>query len=246
MGWLSKSFSLLIILILAVSSIIMVVPAFAQPTAIPHVPEFSVTYVDSNPPAVVLTIQNIPFTSYLDANHHTISMFFNIRTRQGGWGWFNLTDTVNGYPTQDGTENTVITFTYSSLFGFYEIDRNRPELISSEAALAPGYQTDFQLQTMIGYIARPFSAPFPGLFWFYGSTSDWSPIQTLTVPDPSATPAPTPTPTPSPTLTPAPTPTPSITGSFIGSNATLLGAVVIVAVIAIGAGLLIFFKKRKH
>ena len=62
----------------------------------------------------------------------------------------------------------------------------------------------------------------------------------------SPTPAPTASPSPSPTLTPAPTPTPTITGSFTANNATLLGAIIIVAAIAIGAGLLVYFKKRKH
>jgi nitrous oxidase accessory protein NosD len=52
-------------------------------------------------------------------------------------------------------------------------------------------------------------------------------------------------PTPIPTLTPAPTPTPTITGSFMGNNATLLGAILIVNVVAIGAGLIVYFKKRK-
>jgi parallel beta-helix repeat protein len=45
-----------------------------------------------------------------------------------------------------------------------------------------------------------------------------------------------------PSLTPAPT----ITGSFAANNSTLLGAIVIVAVVVIGVGLIVYFKKRKH
>jgi hypothetical protein len=41
------------------------------------------------------------------------------------------------------------------------------------------------------------------------------------------------------------TPTPTIIGSFTANNSTFLGAIVIVAVVAIGAGLLVYFKKRK-
>jgi parallel beta-helix repeat protein len=44
---------------------------------------------------------------------------------------------------------------------------------------------------------------------------------------------------------PSPTPTPTFRGSFTDNNATLIGAIIIVTVIAIGAGLLIYFKKRK-
>jgi hypothetical protein len=52
-------------------------------------------------------------------------------------------------------------------------------------------------------------------------------------------------PTATPTLTPAPTPTPTITGSFTENNATLLGSILIVAVIAIGAGVLVYFKRYR-
>jgi hypothetical protein len=252
MSGLSKSFSLLIILILAASSIIVVEPSFAQSVS---TPSFSVNYVDSNPPKIVVTIQNIPFnfTSYISNNPYT-NLFFNMRIRDGEGNWINETDpSSNGYPTQVGAENTVVTFTYNPMVGHYVVDKsllnsNDSWYWSNALIVAPpSSQIDFQLQTMIGYIGRP-TPIVPGIFEFYGNTSDWSPTQTLTIPgaSPSPTPAPTPTPTPSPILTPAPTPTPTITGSFTGNNATVLSAIIIVAVVAIGAGLTVYFKKRKR
>jgi len=66
-------------------------------------------------------------------------------------------------------------------------------------------------------------------------------VNTLSTPTPSQTSNPTLT----PTLTSTPTSTHSPT-TVTGNNATLLGAIIIVAVIAISVGLLVFFKKRKH
>jgi uncharacterized protein HemX len=52
--------------------------------------------------------------------------------------------------------------------------------------------------------------------------------------------APDETPHASPSSSPTPAPT-----TVTGNNAMLLGAVLIVAVIAIGAGILVYFKKRR-
>jgi hypothetical protein len=233
----------------------MITPAFAQ--SVPT-PSFSVNYVDSNPTRIVLTIQNIPFTQYIGSvdqyQNQYIKLYFNIRVKQSEVDWINLTNANDGFPEQpNGTENTVITFNFVQGLGWYVVDTNLPGLMSSNAEFSapPGSQTDFQLQTMIGTRHRIYNSSNPMLPYpwvFTGNTSDWSTIQTLTVPEasPSPTLEPTPTPTPTPTLTHAPTPTPTITGSFTENNATLLNAIIIVAVIAIIAGLLVYFKKRKH
>jgi hypothetical protein len=105
MGSLNKSFSLLIILILAASSLIVVKPAFAQSIPKPSVPEFTVKYVDYSydvPPTygidqysgksvitqagyhvdnrtMVFTIKNHPFNSYNDSSGNYITLYYNFR-----------------------------------------------------------------------------------------------------------------------------------------------------------------------
>ena len=118
-----------------------------------------------------------------------------MRIRYGAGDWINLTDPYNGYPTQVGTENTVVTFTYNPISGWNEVDRSLFGMLSSNAFIlaSPGSQIDFQFQTMIGYFWRDASLPWAP-WGFYGTTSGWSQIQTLTIPEPS----------PSPTLAPTP------------------------------------------
>jgi hypothetical protein len=80
----------------------------------------------------------------------------------------------------------------------------------------------------------------------FGDLPSFIVVSTSPIPTPTPWPTPTISPTLSPALTPAPTPTPTITDSFMGNNAALLGAIVIVAVVAIGAGLIVYFRKRKR
>jgi hypothetical protein len=65
------------------------------------------------------------------------------------------------------------------------------------------------------------------------------------LPQPSPTALPTPLPTPKPTPTPTPTATPSATTSPVPTVEATIVVVVIVVVVSI-AGLLVYFKKRKH
>jgi len=135
MGSISKSFSLLLILILAVSILIMAKPAFAQnPT--PTVPEFTVKYVDYSydvPPTyginqytghnvtiqagyhvdnrtMVFTIKNQPYTSYNDSSGNYITLYYNFRFK-GHYGdeWtyypFAGVQTTHSWGGYSGTGN---------------------------------------------------------------------------------------------------------------------------------------------
>ena len=91
----AKSFSMLLIVILAFSSLIMAKPAFAQtptPSTIPtpSVPEFTVKFVGSlsvplttdTLPSVNITIKNQPFTPYTDQDGNKINLYYLIQWKE--------------------------------------------------------------------------------------------------------------------------------------------------------------------
>ena len=109
MGNISKGFSLLFVVILAVSSLIMVESAFAQIPQ-PSIPEFTVKLVahpydvpttttstidqytgketvTTHPgyhvenKSIEITIKNRPFTPYTDAEGHEINLYYNVRVK---------------------------------------------------------------------------------------------------------------------------------------------------------------------
>ena len=102
----SKYFSLLFVSILAITSLIVVKPAFAQSIPTPTVPEFTVRYVDSSydvptttsidqytgktvtnqgyhveNKSIELTIRNQPFTPYMQNGQFYISIFYNVKEK---------------------------------------------------------------------------------------------------------------------------------------------------------------------
>jgi hypothetical protein len=115
----SKGFTLTLIFILAVSSLIMAKPAFAQTIPTPSVPQFSVQYISythyiaptytTNPyngqnetatsgyqainETIVFTIKNQPFSPYTDANGNSIGFYYNFRYK----GHFASTWTYNPF-----------------------------------------------------------------------------------------------------------------------------------------------------
>ncbi len=207
MGSISKSFPLLLIVLLAVSSLIMATPAFAQ-TLTPSVPTFSLKFIQAsyivtttNPYTGVnvtqqvdnntidVIIKNQPFTTYYDASSNsTISLYYNVQVK--GHYAENWTDVyTDNYPTQSN----------SSDYTVLSLPSNYP---------ASG-QVDFQVQAIIGNVTQVFIPnylPVPPQFRFYepssGSyesiwiaeaTSNWSNTQTITISAASASPSPTPT-----------------------------------------------------
>ena len=107
MSGVSKSFSLLLILMLALSSLIIFKPAFAQSISTPSVPTFTVQYVvytsyiaptytinpytgqnettssggQVNNETVEFIIKNQPFSSYSDSSGNLISLYYNFRLK---------------------------------------------------------------------------------------------------------------------------------------------------------------------
>jgi hypothetical protein len=253
----SKRAALLLIVILIVSSLIVVkaVPALGSIPK-PSVPEFTLKLADhsydvpttysidpytgenvTHPgyhvklTALEMTIKNQPFVPYYDAESGwNISFYYNIRIKGYYSGdWIELYRPSDGYPTQSDSEYTVISL---GTLG------NGLSLVTNAKMIdvPSGGKVDFQVEAMIGYVHRVIEGAWAP-WHFTGETSGWSNTQTITIP--TFTPSPSsPSPTsPDQTTDPAPEETPqtlqleAIIGAFI-------------AVVVVGAGLLVYFKKR--
>ena len=236
MGSTRKAFSLLLVVILAVSSLIMVESAFAQSIPKPSVPEFTMKYIDNSydvPPtyekdqytgqqvithngyhvddrSLVFTIKSQPFTTYNDSVGNVINLYYNFRFK-GVFG-----DQWNYYPFEEGHS----TRTFGGLgnmgdyFPNFSASKSGETILpialkSFSAGIPNGYPVEFQVQAQIGYITgQGVSMAMGSSYEFTGQSSDWSSTQTITIGETSATSSPNPT--QSPTNTPSPTPTPSI------------------------------------
>ena len=93
-----KNFALLLITVIAISSlsIMMIKPSSAQSIPTPSVPEFTVKYVGTGLvpltgfalPAVNITIKNQPFTPYTERNGNKINLYYLIEWKDNsssGW-----------------------------------------------------------------------------------------------------------------------------------------------------------------
>jgi hypothetical protein len=235
----SKHVALLLIAMLAASSLIMLESAFAQSTLKPSVPEFTLSYVvrpyDIGPPYTIdpytgenitlvpeihttrswvdITVKNQPFSSYVDADGNTISLFYNVSLK-GHFG-----DTWGHYPDS----------TYQDLFNASASDKTVIEIsLGNWPGLGSNSQLDFRLEALIGhynYNRAPTGTEYVTGFSTYES-SGWSNTQTITVYPSSSSPTPTSSPatTPTPTPTPAPTPiqVPGQSSFSIESNSTIM------------------------
>ncbi len=235
MGCISKRLSLLLIVLLAVSSLIMAKPAFAQtstptpqPIPTPSVPEFTVQLV--GPSVTVPTTYSLNQSSgQVVANIGYIVEYSAVEV------------TVKNQPFTpyvDSSGNAVSVFyniqilddqssawsdLYSSTGGYpaQSTDSDYTNISihvdtgqNDEGITIPvGTQTEIRVEAMIGYISANFVAYNPNPpyiadytnYSFVGQTSSWSPTQTVTIP--ANTPlSPTPISSFSPTVTPTPAP----------------------------------------
>jgi hypothetical protein len=245
MGSTSKGFSLLLVVILAVSTLILVESATAQSIPKPSVPEFTVKYVDSSydvptttsidqytgktvtnqgyhvdNKSIEIAIKNQPFTPYMQSGEsgHYIALFYNVRERGAfAQNWTEIYSAGRGYLLPDNG-------TYS--FASYSLTQNEFPFWEH---VTNGGTIEFQVQTLIGYTwERHYSddgqfIPFPSSY-FVGEVSDWTSTQSLSIPE---------------TSTP-PTSTPSVSEFSLWTSPLLL-------TIMLGiAGLLVYFKKQKR
>jgi hypothetical protein len=186
-----KSFTLVLILIIAISSLslMMLKPANAQ-TSKPSVPEFSLKIIDfSGAKAIELSIKNQPFESYQD-NGQTISLYYNVHFKlRNSDSWTALYYCGDVFPTHSSSEyiklDYPLTLTSPGSSSYYLLkEKDGNYYILSQ--ISANDQIDFRVQAMEGYLT---SASFTG------ETSDWTNVQTITIPGASTSPNPTPTPT---------------------------------------------------
>ena len=269
MGNIGKSFSLLLVLILAVSSLTVVKPAFAQVPK-PSVPEFTVKFIDASyytpttysidpytnqnvthpsyyvaNKTIIVSIKNQPFVSTYDSSGGwNTSLFYNIRIK-GHYveNWTNLY-LVDGLPVKSNSDYTV--FFYVSEQPYCE---NTYMLGDITTDFPVDAKVDFQVKAMNGYVHRVWNPNATNQlemlpYVFTGEESGWSNTQTITINTNDATTRYT-SPSPSP-----PTPTSTVTPGSNSPDSSLLlittiAFVTIAFLLIVIVFLLFYMRKRK-
>jgi len=248
----SKFATLLLIAVLAVSSLIMVSSAFAQSTTKPSVPEFTLKYVDYSydvPPKT--TTSTDPYTNEtitttipgshvenktveVTINNNIGASYFNFRFKgryenENEWRYHPFSPSALGYMLPDAYsvpyKASTSSYTVAALPSYFFKD------------ISEGGEVDVQVQALFGdFRAEPYvhiGLPFATYdFYFEGTTSGWSSTQTITVGEGQ-----TPT-SPSSTM-----PTPH--SGLQAEQEIIIGVAIVAVVVGVGLGLLIYLIKRK-
>ena len=176
MGCIGKSFPLIMILIMAISSLIIVKPAFAQSIPKPSVPQFTLKFIPvfqtttdpytgantttQNLSTIELSITNQKYTY---SNGSTFSIYYNVRTKgHFANAWTELYPTIKLLP-QTGNYDYTNFQNYQSDYIWGENSAyNHPLLLQSDSTyttvslLATDYpsngQVDIEVETMLGLI----------------------------------------------------------------------------------------------
>ena len=185
MGTIGKSFALILILIMAISSVglLAVKPVSAQSIPKPSVPQFTLNLIDSS--NIQIIIENQPLILTLSNE----SLYYNIGVKEhNSDNWIELytnnrpdLPTLKGtIPIQSDSQNTTLDY---PTYGY-----------------SKGTELDFQTIAMYGYyyIQEPASHdPLVPSQTAFGVLADgesgWSPTQTITIPASSNLPTSTPT-----------------------------------------------------
>ena len=228
MGCIGKGCALVLILIVAVSSLsLMIIKPINAQTSKPSVPEFTLKLIDysADAKAIELAIKNQPFASYID-NGQIISLYYNVHFKlHDSDSWTAMYYCGDIFTTHSSSEYTKLDYplpmTSPNGSSCYLLRENAGNyFIMSQIPF--NEQIDFRVQAMEGYLT---SASFTG------QTSDWN-IQTITIPGASTSPNPSPTPSPEPTTKPESFPA---TLAFVASLGIALAVI----------GLVIYSKKRR-
>ena len=178
----SKLATLLLITILALSSLIVIETVFAQQSLSRRsVPEFTVTFEAQNE-TIIITIKNQPYVSSI--NGITYHLYYNIRHKEHSedtWSELSWSDRGSGtLVPQSDSQYTVVSY--------------------SSRSYSVGDQLDFQVQALLGgFSLHQSQNPWlPDVSYFgvpAAAESDWSSTQTITI-EAFQTPSPEPTSTP--------------------------------------------------
>ncbi len=214
----SRTITITLTLILVASSMLWVETTNAQTTPTPSVPTFNLVFIDHSydlpgrtvddgyigphyVPAhhdrngtIEITVANQPFTQYVDANNHTIALYFHFRCKGHLDSTWIVTPDSGQYLETSNSEYTVHSYWINE------------EWVGDHSGRVPNIpqdgKIDFQVEAFIGYsdtictsIAR---RPDDYHTYFVGQTSGWSTTQTISLNDGSTSassdPASSPTP----------------------------------------------------
>jgi hypothetical protein len=255
-----KLATLLVITVLALSSLVMVVSVFAQSISKPSVPEFTVRFIKSSynvtttDPStgasvtkqrdnntIIVVIKNqlfIPYSVGSETNStissHYISLYYNVRTKNHfDYNW------TEQYPSQiQPAPQSNLEYTVLSLQYLVQLPSNYN---------VAGGQIDFQVEAIIGNVTNVWDIipeqyrsnqplRYDERIWTIEQISGWSTTQTLTLPEDYI----------APTFPPTPTITPYQVPERTKQFETIIGVAIVAVVIGAGLGLLLYFKKRKR
>jgi hypothetical protein len=236
----NKRFAFVLVLVLASSSLIVIKPVQSA-RAKPSVPEFTVKLVEESydvpttysidpytgenvthpghhvyDRTIELSIKNQPSTSYTDADGY-YQLYYNVRRK--------------GHFEENWT--TLYSYTDSSPDSLQLQSDSEYTTLWYSAGYSPNAQIDFQVEAILGHhyhyytYNRVFGVMVASDRFGVVGTSGWSDTQKLTIPAPS----------PAPTSTPKENPQTLPLEIVIGT---------VIAILLVVAGLLIYFKKRKH
>jgi hypothetical protein len=226
----SKSFAVFLMLIMAISSLslIMVKPAHSQTTpTTPSVPEFSLKFVDASYDVstttsidpytgqtitnqgyhvqksfLVMTIKNQPLVyQYSDSFYYNVKVKGHYEQWTEWSEWFKPDELPRANVSSSQTLITLGVLTQAGL----AIDSG-----SREIDIPSGGSVDFQAEAMIGSIGKNLTEGPAGSLYFAGQTSGWSNIQTINLANGSVSISTSPTPNPTAPPTSNPTPAPSV------------------------------------
>ncbi len=215
-----KPLALLSVAIIFSSGMLMAEFSSAQSVSKPSIPEFTVKLISSTPES-----QSVNRTIELSIKNQPNVSFYNVRLRVNDGNWSLLYPNNNSVPAQSNDEYTILA--YSS--GFLGVE-NQYCFGYTAQNLSSGDKVDFQAQAMAGRIERVFNPNFTNQldmypYVFKGETSQWSIIQTVTIPETAGT----------STLAPP-----------IDYSRFTLQSVLVAVVIVLGAILVVYyFRKRK-
>jgi hypothetical protein len=222
MGTISKSFALILLVIMALSSLIIVESASAQSISTPSVPEYTVQLVDrsydesptyqtdpyTGQTALIwdgrhvdnktfdFTIKNQPFTPYKNADGKDVELYYKIRHKGQFEEWSTIFAPKEDIAPSSGSGNTFVSFIVGE---------------GTWGGISPNGSVDIQVKSLIVYyslVDDPYNRPWDqsAVFTAVGE-SDWSNTQTITLADGSVPTSASPNPTPTSTQNPTPTPT---------------------------------------
>ena len=271
----SKSFSILLVAILALSSLLVIGSSSAQSIPKPSIPEFTATYVDHSydvPPTygtdqytgktivtkdgehidnrtVEITIKNQPFTSFNDSDGNMIDCFYDVRYK----GSYKETWTTM-FANQTLVSGIEAVNPYSKYgYAIQDYSSQYTTVIYKLSGQVPtNGQMDFQVESLEGYTLETYYDAhiyftYYG-FSFYGQESGWSNTQTVTIGETSVSVSPNPTLSPTSTIKPtlAPTSTSGTTNTAAETFSVPLNVfIIVVAVLVVIIVFLLFYRRPR-